>query len=524
MLQFVAGYFDMNVTPEIIFYLYSEKYPLILEHTGHPKQSVTSIKRLVPEDEPDIETLYVLTVDELKYIEDDERYQHLLFVAPKGKLPPKKSLQKLKNKNYAVTNAFYTTYELQYALLTIFQDLLRQENELLLAAMDPARAEEVFRFGTKWFPWEYSIVDIDMRLVYRSENLHVVMGGEKVDRIPAESIESLILSKEFHDAAKKKEVFYQSMTFNDLTAMARNILPEGQYAGRVVMFLDEPKKKAPEGAEELFAFYTECIMEALRRSGRLSTRPQNDPLRGLCRSLLNREAVPGHGIREVLHQAGWEQDHFYSVIDFRFLPDSVWQTQLETTLPYLADELENEWPYSCAVNTGREILFVLNLSLMGAGSDLSGLHQQFAYFVRDHICLAGISPVFRNFADVADAKKCAEAALKIGQEKNPHVWYYLFDEYRFDFMKETLTNALSPEFLSHPAKELLDDYDREHHTELSNTLCSYLEHDRNMTTAADAIFVHRTTFCRRMDHIRKLTGIDLEDADTLLLLELSYRI
>ncbi len=90
-------------------------------------------------------------------------------------------------------------------------------------------------------------------------------------------------------------------------------------------------------------------------------------------------------------------------------------------------------------------------------------------------------------------------------------------------MKETLTNALSPDFLSHPAKEMLDDYDREHHTELSKTLQAYLDHDRNMTTAADAIFVHRTTFCRRMDHIRKMTGIDLEDTDTLILLELSYR-
>ena len=285
----------MNVTSEILFFLYSDKYPLIQEHTGLLNQSVTSIRRLVPGEEPDKEALYILTVDELKPIEDDERYRHLLFVAPKGKLPPKKSLQKLKNKNYAVTDAFYTTYELQNVLLSIFHDLLRQENELLLAAMDPARAEEVFAFGTKWFPWEYSIVDIDMRLVYRTDNLHIVMGGEKVDRIPAESIESLILSKEFHDAAKKEDVFYQSMTFNELTAMARNILADHQYAGRVVMFLEEPKKKAPAGAEELFAFYTDCIMEALRRSGRLSTRPQNDPLRGLCRSLLNHESIPDHG-------------------------------------------------------------------------------------------------------------------------------------------------------------------------------------------------------------------------------------
>ena len=172
MLQFVAERKDMNVTSEILFYLYSVKHPLIQEHTGLLNQPVTSIRRLVPGEEPDKEALYILTVDELKSIEDDGRYQHLLFVAPKGKLPTKKSLQKIKGKNYAFTNAFYTTYELQNALLTIFHDLLRQENELLLAAMDPTRAEEVFRFGAKWFPWEYSVVDIDMR--YQTGGVHIV--------------------------------------------------------------------------------------------------------------------------------------------------------------------------------------------------------------------------------------------------------------------------------------------------------------------------------------------------------------
>ena len=99
----------MNVTSEILFYLYSVKHPLIQEHTGLLNQPVTSIRRLVPGEEPDKEALYILTVDELKSIEDDGRYQHLLFVAPKGKLPTKKSLQKIKGKNYAFTNAFYTT-------------------------------------------------------------------------------------------------------------------------------------------------------------------------------------------------------------------------------------------------------------------------------------------------------------------------------------------------------------------------------------------------------------------------------
>ena len=45
----------MNVTSEILFYLYSEKYPLMQEHTGALQQPVTSIKRLAPGEAPDEE-------------------------------------------------------------------------------------------------------------------------------------------------------------------------------------------------------------------------------------------------------------------------------------------------------------------------------------------------------------------------------------------------------------------------------------------------------------------------------------
>ena len=64
----------MNVTSEILFFLYSDKYPLIQEHTGLLNQSVTSIRRLVPGEEPDKEALYILTVDELKPIEETDGF------------------------------------------------------------------------------------------------------------------------------------------------------------------------------------------------------------------------------------------------------------------------------------------------------------------------------------------------------------------------------------------------------------------------------------------------------------------
>ena len=212
------------------------------------------------------------------------------------------------------------------------------------------------------------------------------------------------------------------------------------------------------------------------------------------------------------------------MISFRFLADTAWEAQLETTLPYLADELEREWPDSCAVIGKREVTWILNLTLSKIGSDLHGFHQQIAYFVRDHVCIAGVSSAFRNFSLLKDAQKCAEAALEIGQQKNPDFWFYRFDNYRLDFIKQALRTELSTTFLIHPAVYKLMQYDEKNQGDLSETLKAYLSYGRNMTAAANAIFVHRTTFCRRMDNIKKVTGLDLEDLDTVIQLEMAYQL
>ena len=76
----------------------------------------------------------------------------------------------------------------------------------------------------------------------------------------------------------------------------------------------------------------------------------------------------------------------------------------------------------------------------------------------------------------------------------------------------------------HPSIAKLKEYDKNTHSELTETLKAYLEHGRNMSAAADAIYVHRTTFCRRMDQIKKITGLDLDDLGTVILLELSFQL
>ena len=71
---------------------------------------------------------------------------------------------------------------------------------------------------------------------------------------------------------------------------------------------------------------------------------------------------------------------------------------------------------------------------------------------------------------------------------------------------------------------ILRDYDAEHNTEFYETLRTYLDNHLNAVQSAKELFIHRSTFLYRMDRIKELIGLDMEDKDMLLYLMISYRL
>lgn len=64
-------------------------------------------------------------------------------------------------------------------------------------------------------------------------------------------------------------------------------------------------------------------------------------------------------------------------------------------------------------------------------------------------------------------------------------------------------------------------YDQENHTELQVTLITYLQENANITAAAKALFLHRNTMIHRINKIKELLKLKLEDPQELLLLRLA---
>lgn len=59
---------------------------------------------------------------------------------------------------------------------------------------------------------------------------------------------------------------------------------------------------------------------------------------------------------------------------------------------------------------------------------------------------------------------------------------------------------------------------------LVQTLRTYLDHGCSGPAASDALFIHRTTLYYRLDRVRDITGLDLDDGETRLVLHLGLRV
>ena len=76
--------------------------------------------------------------------------------------------------------------------------------------------------------------------------------------------------------------------------------------------------------------------------------------------------------------------------------------------------------------------------------------------------------------------------------------------------------------LAHPLLQRLRAHDAQKNGELYETLRQYLIHERSLQHGANAMHVHKNTFSYRLERIRELSGVDLDDPMTRLYLLASY--
>ncbi len=407
-----------------------------------------------------------------------------------------------------------------------WQELDAWENRLASMILRHEPFEQILDQGRQYFDREYALVDSELRVSFATPGYLLEGMAEKQgegsfgQRLSSELSQSLLLRKDFHEAARKREGFYFLPDYTAAKLYCRNVFVHGQYYARLLCRLNSGENVLSRGEEQLIELFGRYVELLFQNSLQSLKRHQNDTMHQLCRALYAGEKPDTARLDMALHAYHWKLSHSFRAVLVTAYGQEGWQTQMEITLPFLIRELEAQWQESCAIAVGDRILWLVNLSR----TDREPFFSRFSLFVREHVCRAGISGEFSPLSLLGTAAVEAEAALRLGSRSHQTLWYYLFEDYRLAYCLEAMQRELPASRLLHPAVRLLRDWDQKKGTEYVATLRTYLESRMNMTRAAEKLYVHRTTFCRRMDQIHRLTGIYEASGEQLLAIGLSLRL
>ncbi|MCI0477118.1 MAG: helix-turn-helix domain-containing protein, partial [Anaerolineales bacterium] len=147
--------------------------------------------------------------------------------------------------------------------------------------------------------------------------------------------------------------------------------------------------------------------------------------------------------------------------------------------------------------------------------------QTSAEFVNDPLAI-GIGRAVDAVIDLRDSYREARQALSMARrlaDPNP-LYFGELHVYRLLFLLER-----HPELAAFRQEIIgtLVEYDRTQRSDLIETLTSYFAHKGNLSQTAEALFVHRNTLLYRMERIREISGLDLDNPETRLSIELALR-
>ena len=366
-----------------------------------------------------------------------------------------------------------------------------------------------------------ALVDTNFRYVSYSLRQAVESGFEDMyvsenKYLPLEYI-NMLNAMEDYKALEREPGVFRYVAVEDL--LHKNIFYGNAYVGRLAISnVKDPVQNA---------YYRQVLMVLCEYVEKLYTRygtfwhseKADDRFKRLLCTLLEQKAVEEDTLHRMSQSRGDEPgDQFYLLQLKSHFSNN--QNLIEEAI---IARLNTLFPGVCSFSWEHEILALINISRYERLKEES-FSQVLAYFLRDSLFMAGISRKFSDLRSLHAAYRQTSIALEIGPPIDTTYWYFKFNDYAYEYLMHCGYQGFTPDQVCHRAIPALREYDRENDTQLNMTLKTYILLQYNAVAAANALFVARSTFLKRLERIRALTGIDLDSKRQRHYLILSYDI
>ena len=135
----------------------------------------------------------------------------------------------------------------------------------------------------------------------------------------------------------------------------------------------------------------------------------------------------------------------------------------------------------------------------------------------------GVSFPFPNLSGFSASCRQAVCAVDTATSMGKKGEVFFFSEYLLTYMLRYGQGDFRAEELMTPGLKRLAAHDAEKEISYLDTLRCCLDHDMNMTAAADALYLHRSSLRQRLSRIYEILGSRLEDPDERLYCRLILR-
>ena len=232
--------------------------------------------------------------------------------------------------------------------------------------------------------------------------------------------------------------------------------------------------------------------------------------------LMKGESVDDRDLQTTLNILGWSPLGKYLCMKLCNQDESLPVRSDKALTSALSLKMNGSFSFRC---DGR---LCIVLDQTQPGTDPASVRQILAPMVRDSCMYVGISGTVEGIRALKLGFKQADIALDHILREDNSQWILPFEECALAYIRASALRELPTELLIDNALPILRRHDAQSGTEYYKTLRQYLLLERNIPQTAEALIIHRTTLTYRLQKIRQLVKLDLEDPDKRLYLLLSF--
>ncbi len=304
-----------------------------------------------------------------------------------------------------------------------------------------------------------------------------------------------------------KEPFVPSSPNLTFDAYCYNLYLLGQFSGCI--YLCGINRPIRESDYALAAFFFQVFQHAFFKHMRIfyvSSQPEVAALK--C--ILNHEAISSK-----------EKSMFYLQQGEHWVAFKLKRLKGRKTFPdnYVSSILNGMIPGNVISLLHQEAVVGI-LRVPSQESEKNQVFEMFTNTLKRMGYIAGISNEFTSIANIIYYNMQAEYIVNVSFHKSEKGTLFFFDDYVLEYMLYECSGKFPAETLFTKGLKALMEYDKTHDTEYMKTLDVYLKNEMGIKTTAEELFIHRSSLFKRIDRIRDILNMDLDDPEKRLYLRI----